>query len=86
MTSAQVDIIIIGTGPAGVAAALRAGSLGARTVLVARAAFGGVTIMDGPVPVRTLAHTARLLRDARQLGVLPDLDNADRTFYDKNQF
>ena len=23
-------------------------------------------------------------RDARQLGVLPDLDNADRTFYDKN--
>jgi pyruvate/2-oxoglutarate dehydrogenase complex dihydrolipoamide dehydrogenase (E3) component len=23
---------------------------------------------DGPVPVRTLAHTARLLRDARQLG------------------
>jgi pyruvate/2-oxoglutarate dehydrogenase complex dihydrolipoamide dehydrogenase (E3) component len=68
MTSAQVDIIIIGTGPAGVAAALRAGSLGARTVLVARAAFGGVTIMDGPVPVRTLAHTARLLRDARQLG------------------
>jgi dihydrolipoamide dehydrogenase len=68
MTSAQVDIIVIGTGPAGVAAALRAGSLGARTVLVARAAFGGVTVMDGPVPVRTLAHAARLLRDARQLG------------------
>ena len=68
MTSAQGDIIVIGSGPAGVSAALRAGSLGACTVLVARAAFGGVTIMDGPVPVRTLAHAARLLRDARQLG------------------
>src|SRR5262249_16345425 len=68
MTSAQVDIIVIGTGPAGVSAALRAGYLGACTVLVARAAFGGVTVMDGPVPVRTLAHAARLLRDARQLG------------------
>src|SRR5262252_2490580 len=68
MAAAQENIIVIGTGPAGVAAALRAGSLGARTVLVARAAFGGVTVMDGPVPVRTLAHAARLLRDARQLG------------------
>jgi pyruvate/2-oxoglutarate dehydrogenase complex dihydrolipoamide dehydrogenase (E3) component len=68
MTSAQVDIIVIGSGPAGVTAAHRAGYLGARTVLVARAAFGGVTVHEGPVPVRTLAHAARLLRDARQLG------------------
>lgn len=30
--------------------------------------FGGMAANDGPVPVRTLAHTARLLRDARQLG------------------
>src|SRR5262245_22575072 len=68
MTSAQVDIIVIGTGPAGVAAAHRAGCLGARTALVARAAFGGVTVSDGLIPVRTLAQAARLLRDARQLG------------------
>jgi pyruvate/2-oxoglutarate dehydrogenase complex dihydrolipoamide dehydrogenase (E3) component len=68
MTSAQIDVIVIGAGPAGAFAALRAGYLGARTVLVARAAFGGVTVPEGPLPVRTLAHTARLLRNARQLG------------------
>lgn len=68
MTSAQVDLVVIGAGPAGVLAALRAGYLGARTVLIASAAFGGMASNDGPVPVRTLAHAARLIREARQLG------------------
>jgi dihydrolipoamide dehydrogenase len=49
-------------------AALRAGELGARTTLVTSDAFGGMAANDGPVPVRTLAHAARLLRDTRQLG------------------
>jgi pyruvate/2-oxoglutarate dehydrogenase complex dihydrolipoamide dehydrogenase (E3) component len=42
--------------------------LGARTVLVTRTEFGGMAANDGPVPVRTLAHAARLIREARQLG------------------
>src|SRR6185436_18049148 len=41
---------------------------GARTALVTRDEFGGMAANDGPVPVRTLAHAARLIRDARQLG------------------
>src|SRR6266581_2839891 len=43
------------------------GGLGARTVLVTRTEFGGMAANDGPVPVRTLAHAARLIREARQL-------------------
>jgi pyruvate/2-oxoglutarate dehydrogenase complex dihydrolipoamide dehydrogenase (E3) component len=42
--------------------------MGARTTLVTRAEFGGMAANDGPVPVRTLAHAARLIRQARQLG------------------
>src|SRR5438477_809253 len=63
-----MNVLVIGAGPAGVVAALRAADLGARTTLVARDEFGGMAANDGPVPVRTLAHAARLLRDARQLG------------------
>ncbi|MGB8178156.1 MAG: NAD(P)/FAD-dependent oxidoreductase [Pseudolabrys sp.] len=64
----MIDIIVFGAGPAGVLAALRAADLGARTILVTRAEFGGMAANDGPVPVRTLAHAARLIREARQLG------------------
>ena len=62
-----MDVVVIGGGPAGMTAALRAGDLGAKTVLVTRDEFGGMAANDGPVPVRTLAHAARLLRDAQHL-------------------
>jgi len=64
----QTNVCVIGAGPAGVIAALHAAELGAETTLVTSAGFGGMAANDGPVPVRTLAHAARLLRDARQLG------------------
>jgi dihydrolipoamide dehydrogenase len=64
----MTDIVVIGAGPAGVLAALRAAELGARTVLVTSGEFGGMAANDGPVPVRALAHAARLIRDGRQLG------------------
>lgn len=64
----MIDVLVIGGGPAGVVAALRAADAGARTTLVTRDEFGGMAANDGPVPVRTLAHAARLIRNARELG------------------
>lgn len=63
----MADVIVIGAGPAGVMAAMRAAELGAATTLIARDKFGGMAANDGPVPVRTLAHTARLMRESRLL-------------------
>ena len=58
----MTDVLVIGAGPAGVLAALRAADLGAQTALVTSGAFGGMAANDGPVPVRTLAHAGRLMR------------------------
>ncbi|MDF2902097.1 MAG: Glutathione reductase, partial [Phenylobacterium sp.] len=63
----MTDVVVIGAGPAGVMASIRAADLGARTTLLTSGAFGGMAANDGPVPVRTLAHAARLMREARQL-------------------
>jgi pyruvate/2-oxoglutarate dehydrogenase complex dihydrolipoamide dehydrogenase (E3) component len=51
----MLEVIVIGAGPAGVLAALRATDLGARTALITRGEFGGTATNDGPVPMRTLA-------------------------------
>lgn len=64
----MIDVLVIGGGPAGVVAALRAADAGAKTTLVTRDEFGGMAANDGPVPVRTLAHAARLIRNASELG------------------
>lgn len=57
------DVIIIGGGPAGVTAALRASELGARTALIERDVLGGTCTNDGCVPTRVIAKAARLYRD-----------------------
>jgi pyruvate/2-oxoglutarate dehydrogenase complex dihydrolipoamide dehydrogenase (E3) component len=64
----MIEVLVIGGGPAGVVAALRAADSGANTALITRDEFGGMAANDGPVPVRTLAHAARLIRESRQLG------------------
>jgi pyruvate/2-oxoglutarate dehydrogenase complex dihydrolipoamide dehydrogenase (E3) component len=63
----MAEVLVIGAGPAGVMAASRAADLGARTILVTRGEFGGMAANDGPVPVRTLAHAARLASGIGQL-------------------
>jgi dihydrolipoamide dehydrogenase len=62
-----MDVIVIGAGPAGVMAAKRAAELGAATTLITRDKFGGMAANDGPIPVRTLAHAARLVRESKHL-------------------
>jgi len=81
----MTDVVVIGGGPAGVVPVLRAADLGAKTVLVTRDEFGGMAANDGPVLVRTLAHAARLMRDAPQLNrygidVLSGSSALDRIF------
>src|SRR5215203_3751883 len=74
------EVLVIGGGPAGVTAALRARELGAEVALVERGNLGGVCTNDGCVPTRVVARAARLRRDAEQFaqygleGERPEVD------------
>lgn len=63
------DVIVIGGGPAGTTAALRARELGASVALIERERLGGICTNDGCVPTRVLAKAARLARDAQDFGL-----------------
>ncbi len=58
------DVIVIGGGPAGVTAALRASELGATVALVEKNQLGGTCTNEGCAPTRVMAKTARLMRDS----------------------
>ncbi len=58
-------LLVLGGGPAGISAALHARELGADVTLVEAQLVGGTSLNTGPAPVRTLARTARLIRDAK---------------------
>src|ERR671919_3194910 len=60
------EVVVIGGGPSGITAALRARELGATVALIESEHMGGVSTNDGCVPTRVLAKAARLVRDAEQ--------------------
>jgi dihydrolipoamide dehydrogenase len=67
MADAQHDLIIIGSGPGGYVAAIRAGQLGLNTLVVEKdAMLGGTCLLRGCIPTKALLHTATLLQQARE--------------------
>src|SRR5213592_4902475 len=57
----QVDVLVIGAGPGGYPAAIRAAQLGKRVLLVERDRLGGECLNYGCIPSKALIHTANLL-------------------------
>jgi dihydrolipoamide dehydrogenase len=64
------DVIIIGGGPGGYVAAIRAAQLGLSTALVERAEIGGVCLNWGCIPTKALLHTADVLREIQGAAAL----------------
>ena len=56
-----VDVCIIGAGPGGYVAAIRAAQLGLKTAVVERDELGGVCLNRGCIPTKALLRTAELL-------------------------
>ncbi len=67
------NVIVIGGGPAGYVAAIRAAQLGARVTLVEKDAIGGTCLNRGCIPTKSLLHDAKLLRSLRGSPVFQSL-------------
>ena len=69
------DLIVVGGGPGGYVAAIRAAQLGMKTALVERDQLGGVCLNWGCIPTKALLRSAEvlhLLRDASDFGLSAD--------------
>lgn len=72
MDDERTHLLVIGGGPAGVAAAIRASTLGARVTVVEKDVIGGAAHLWDCIPSKTMvasAHRRRNMRTAPTLGV-----------------
>jgi len=62
--SSTYDVIIIGSGPGGYVAAIRASQLGLKTAIVEREHLGGICLNWGCIPTKALLRSAEILHFA----------------------
>ena len=70
-----MNLLVIGGGPGGYVAALRAAQLGANVTLVEKDQLGGTCLNVGCIPTKALLHTAEVYKSAREnaeIGVITD--------------
>ncbi|WP_417767673.1 dihydrolipoyl dehydrogenase [Stappia sp.] len=64
MSGTSYDVIIIGSGPGGYVAAIRAAQLGLKTAIVEREHLGGICLNWGCIPTKALLRSAEILDHA----------------------
>jgi dihydrolipoamide dehydrogenase len=80
MTEHTADLIVLGGGSGGYAAALRAAELGSSVVIVEKDKVGGTCLHRGCIPTKALLHSAEVAdtaRDAAAVGVRATLEGID---------
>lgn len=64
----EFDVTIIGSGPGGYTAAIRASQLGFKTAIVERDKLGGVCLNWGCIPTKALLKSAEMLNKLKHVG------------------
>ncbi len=80
MTEHSADLVVLGGGSGGYAAALRAAELGSSVVLIERHKLGGTCLHRGCVPTKALLHSAEVadqVRSAASVGVAATFEGID---------
>ena len=65
MAMEKFDVCVIGAGPGGYVAAIKAGQKGLKTALIEKSNFGGTCLNIGCIPTKTLIASAEVLHSAR---------------------
>ncbi|MDR1234194.1 MAG: dihydrolipoyl dehydrogenase [Holosporales bacterium] len=77
------DVIVIGGGPGGYVAAIRASELGLKTALVEMDKLGGTCLNRGCIPTKSLLHSAdvkALIERVGEFGIKASVDSVDLEF------
>src|SRR5204863_1616206 len=72
MASTHYDVAVIGAGPGGYVAAIRAAQLGAKTAIVEKQYMGGTCLNVGCIPSKAMLHVAEVfhnLSSVDELGI-----------------
>ncbi|BAU32180.1 dihydrolipoyl dehydrogenase [Microcella alkaliphila] len=80
MTEHNFDLVILGAGSGGYAAALRASQLGMTVGLIEKSKVGGTCLHVGCIPTKALLHAAEIAdaaRDSDKFGVRATLEGVD---------
>jgi dihydrolipoamide dehydrogenase len=78
--SPTVDLVILGGGSGGYAAALRAAELGMTVVMVEKDKVGGTCLHRGCIPTKALLHSAEtvdVIKEAAQFGINGTFESVD---------
>ena len=67
MADTSYDLVVIGSGPGGYVAAIRASQLGLKTVIVERSELGGICLNWGCIPTKALLRSAEIYHTMQRL-------------------
>jgi dihydrolipoamide dehydrogenase len=74
------DVVVLGSGPGGYVAAIRASQLGKKVAIVEMDKLGGVCLNRGCIPTKAVlksAHSVHEIADMKDLGINVDLKSLD---------
>lgn len=78
--SKKFDVVVIGAGPGGYVAAIRASQLGKKVAIIEKEHMGGVCLNKGCIPTKAVlksAHSVHEIADFKDLGINVDLKGLD---------